>query len=743
MSRIIQLQNSFTTGEVDPKLHSRSDIQQYAAGLATAKNVTVQPQGGVRRRDGMKFLHRISDSFGSSDAYRLVPFEYSVDESYMLCFYGEFLGDKDMIVFKNGEYVATIDMATFTDPIGSLTIRQMKWAQSADTMIITAPFSEPRKLVRGASDTDWDITKIDFKHIPKYAFDVDTHQPKFTITPSAVSGNITITASAATTDTGNAQSGTSSTVVLKSATSFTSDDAPNGMFIKITSGTGAGQTRHIEDYVYSTRTVTVYPDWDTAPDGTSNYSIQPFWEAAVDEYANVLNGFGRVRYTEYVSNTQMKGYVEIDFFDASAIVADDWESEHGYEDAWSNNRGWPHSVTFHEGRLYFAGTDSLPATFWASRVEDYFNFDKGRSLDDDAIEATISSSSLNAIGHIYSANNLQIFTSGGEFYVPQAIGEPITPTKLAVRKQTSFGSDPDVELQNVEGSTIFVHRLGKSIQEFVYDDNVQSYISPKISLFSSHLLNSPIDMAVRIGSSTEDGTQLMIVNDDGTAVCYTIYKDQGVLAATQWVTDGEIINIDVDVDDIYALVKRTVKDASNNDVVQVYCEIFDPDVLLDNTVTGTTAPSVNVSTNLRGVDVKIIRDGVVDPDQTVSYSSPSVTFVETPTESFQVGLNFETEIKTLPVEPNLPSGSIRSFKKRVLEVNADLFETQSLTINSQSVSFREFGAVSLGDPIPEYTGLKTAHGLLGYDTNAQITISQDAPLKMTVRGLDYKVSTGQ
>ena len=53
MSRVIAIQNSFTSGELDPKLLSRTDIKQYESGLTTALNVVVLPQGGVKRRPGL------------------------------------------------------------------------------------------------------------------------------------------------------------------------------------------------------------------------------------------------------------------------------------------------------------------------------------------------------------------------------------------------------------------------------------------------------------------------------------------------------------------------------------------------------------------------------------------------------------------------------------------------------------------------------------------------------------------
>lgn len=72
--------------------------------------------------------------------------------------------------------------------------------------------------------------------------------------------------------TGTAQSGTSSTIVLASATSY-ADDIINGRRIRIKSGTGAGQSRVITDFVGSTDTCSVSPNWVTNPSSDSVYVI--------------------------------------------------------------------------------------------------------------------------------------------------------------------------------------------------------------------------------------------------------------------------------------------------------------------------------------------------------------------------------------------------------------------------------------------------------------------------------------
>jgi hypothetical protein len=75
----------------------------------------------------------------------------------------------------------------------------------------------------------------------------------------------------AATATGTAQAGAATTITFASGSSGT-DDFYNNMWIRITSGTGIGQSRKITDYVGSTKVATV-ATWTTNPDATSVYEI--------------------------------------------------------------------------------------------------------------------------------------------------------------------------------------------------------------------------------------------------------------------------------------------------------------------------------------------------------------------------------------------------------------------------------------------------------------------------------------
>jgi hypothetical protein len=734
MSRVVQIQTNFTTGELDPKLRARIDLQQYYNGLQTATNISIQPQGGFTRRDGSKYITSLPA--GAANGVKMVPFEFSVDDSYMLIFV-----DQRMYVFKDGALITAInggadDYLTVTK-VTAARLELLNFTQAADTLILVHPLMEPQKIVRGATDADWTISDLALDFVPKFAYSISYVNPQDDLDPDVESGNITFT-SGYTAVTGTAQAGAATTITLAAGASAV-DDFYNNLYIVTTGGTGSGQTRLITDYVGSTKVATVDAAWTVTPDATTTYSIQSVSSLMVNQYVNI-SPQGRVRIVEYVDANTVKGIAEVPLFDDTAIAEGNWEVEYGYEDTWSASRGWPRSAVFHEGRLFFGGSSSRPSTLWGSRVSDFFNFDPGELLDDAALEATLDTGKFNAITNLYSGRNLQVFTTGGEFYIPQSLGDPITPSTLAVKEQTSNGSRPGIPVVNVDGATVFIQRQGKAIAEFLFSDAVAGYVSNKISLLASHLLRSPSDMAVRKATSTDEGDRLFIVNsDDGSLACFTLLRSEQVVAPAEWTTSGEYLAIGVDISDIYTVVKRTI-----NSATVYYVEIFDKDVTLDcakSATVGSSTASVTGLSFLEGETIKVIRDGIVESDKTVA--SGSITFTIAAEEDYQVGINFTPEAKTMPVEPRLQSGSLRGFKKRILEVNAELFETKALTINGQKVEFRQFGTNNLNIPIQSFTGLKRAGPLLGFDQEGSITITQIVPLPMNVLALDYKVSVGQ
>jgi hypothetical protein len=186
--RIVQFQTNFSSGEIDPLLRARTDLAQYQNGLETAKNVIVQPQGGIRRRDGLKFIH---DFTGFTD-FKIIPFEFSVNDSYTLVFVNQ-----RIYIFKAGVLQTNIN-ASGNDYLAATAITgamldEINYTQAVDTLILCHEDLEPQRLVRN-SDTSWTLGALPITNIPAYAWTPVASNPAAILTPSAVAGNITVTA---------------------------------------------------------------------------------------------------------------------------------------------------------------------------------------------------------------------------------------------------------------------------------------------------------------------------------------------------------------------------------------------------------------------------------------------------------------------------------------------------------------------------------------------------------------------
>jgi hypothetical protein len=733
MPRFVEFQTNFSTGELDPLLRSRVDLAAYNNALAKATNVLIQPQGGLRRRPGTKHILELPNTSTESagNGVRLVPFQFSVDDSYMLCF-----THQRMHIIKDGAVVANINGSgnnyLAVSSITSAMVDDMCWTQSADTLIVVHPDLQPVRITR-TSDTAWTATSITFDSIPKYAYDIDFHtNTGSTLTPSAVSGNVTLTASTTHHDSGTAQAGTSTTITLK-ATASATDDIYNGMYVNITGGTGSGQTRLIEDYNGTTKVATVGEAFTVTPDGTSTYTTTTFSALSVNQYINVQPQ-GRARIVRYVSATVVEAVTEYPFFSTTAIDAGRWELEHGYVDVWSSGKGWPRTVTFHEGRLYFGGSKSRPSTIWASKIGLFFDFVPSESLDDDAVEATLDTNDLNVITDIISSRDFQVFTSGGEFFVPQQGTDPITPLTFTFKNVSRNGIKAGTRVQSVESGSIYIQRQGKSLNEFVFNDTQLTYITQRISLLSGHLLKGPQRVALRKASSTEEGDLLLITNtDDGSMAAFSIMRSQQITAPSEFTTDGEFLDVGVDVIDIYCVTKRTF-----DGTARYFVELFGYDYFTDCAFVGAAASTATGLPHI-GESLNVITDGVPQSNETVS-AGGAVTFDRASTTSYEVGLPMTPYVKTMPVEIKLQTGSRVSYKKRIVEISAILEDSQNLAINNQPVAFRLMDNPLLDLPVPAFTGIKRVNGVLGYSREQAIEVTQTLPLKMNLLGLDYRVA---
>jgi len=218
MPRTTLALTSFVSGEFGNKLTGRTDFDKYQSAAKTLENFLVHPQGAATRRVGTQFIGSVKTA---SEKTRLIPFEFSTTQTYILEFgnnYIRFFKDKGQILSGGSPY-------EISTPYLTAELFDIKFAQSADVMYLVHPNHEVMKLSR-TGHTSWSLDEIEFTDGPYLA----SNTTSTTMTPGATTGTgITLTASANTfvsTDVGrliNFSNGYAKITAFSSATSVTID----------------------------------------------------------------------------------------------------------------------------------------------------------------------------------------------------------------------------------------------------------------------------------------------------------------------------------------------------------------------------------------------------------------------------------------------------------------------------------------------------------------------------------------
>lgn len=676
---IYALQANMNRGELDPRALGRADIDAYYNGLRTATNVLPMPQGGVEKRPGMKYL---GEALGYA---RVESFSFNVEQSYLLVF-----TNLKMQVYKDGVLQTNLNGSGndyIVSPWTTAQIADFDFIQSADTAIVTHEDVAPRTIIR-TGHTAWGISTIALSNIPQYDFDDGS-------SPSPVSEVQAL-------NFGNHAQGDRYKISLEGILSdevvFAGDDAANIENIR----RGIQEMPHMGSSGVSVATSV---SMDTYTVTLAGSSARPWKLLTVTPVYTASASFG-VGVTRSVTGTSRA------------------------EDSWSSTRGWPKTTTFHEGRLWFGGSKSRPATLWGSRVGDFFNFDTFRARDNAGIDATLDTDQVNAIEAIFSNRTLQIFTSGGEFYVPES---PVTPSNIAVKPQTNFGS-ARVRPVTIDGVTLFVQRSGNSINRFVYSDAYQAHEAQSITTAAAHLIKTPYKLAVSRGDSSSDANYVYINNTDGNVTVFNTLIAEDVHGFTSWQTEGDVISLTT-VDEVaYFCVKRTIES-----VDRYFIEKEDNTIFTDCAVVETLgAPTDTLTglTHLEGETVDIRADGVYMGTAVVT--GGEITIVRNAELTLEAGLPYRPTIRTMPLNVQTNNGPNVFAKKKIQRVALRVHESNGVRVNGQLIADTTIGVNQFDPPEPQSKEVRVH--VLGWSIDASITITQDSPMPMTILSIGVEVA---
>ena len=206
--------------------------------------------------------------------------------------------------------------------------------------------------------------------------------------------------------------------------------------------------------------------------------------------------------------------------------------------------------------------------------------------------------------------------------------------------------------------------------------------------------------------------------------------------------NGFLMKTGVDENDIYFLVKRTIGGSD-----KWYVEKFETGLRVDcglEVDTSSSATSTITAAHLASEeDVHCYADDNYQGAFTLDGSGEA----DIPNESdvyYQLGYFFTPLALTLPIEPTLQEGTAFGRKKRIIDIDAELFETEHIVMNGRESTFQQFGVSGSGSPLDvdgvTFTGRKKEEGFLGYNDKGQVTITKNRPGKLTVLGLGIKLS---
>ena len=519
MARVAAQLTNFTAGELSPRLDGRTDLTKYAAGCSNLENLVIYPHGAAARRPGTTHVAEVTDS---SKKTRLIPFEFSTTQTYIL----EFSNLKIRFYKDNGAILEgdkTISGITAANP--AVVTATSHGYSNGDEIIITSvvgmtEVNNKRFLVAGVTTNTFQLTDKDGDNINSSAYtaysSAGTANKVYTITSPYLEAELFDIKFAQSADVMYITHPNHEVEKLSRTghTSWTLADVDftNGPFIDV-----------------NTTTTTLTPasagvgtGVNITASATTGINDDQGW-LATDVGRQIHFNAGYAVITARTNSTVAVATITTAFTNTNAISA--W-----YLGAFSDTTGFPSCVTFFEQRLCFAATLSNPQTVYFSKSGDYENMDANIAdtvADDDAIIYTIASNQVNAIRFMSATRTLIIGTAGGEFAVSGGGDDSsVTPTNILIKKQTNNGG-ANVDAVAVGNATLFLQRAKRKIRELAYNFDVDGYSSPDLTILAEHVTSGGITQMAFQG---EPLSILWCVRGDGELAALTYQREQEVVA---------------------------------------------------------------------------------------------------------------------------------------------------------------------------------------------------------------------
>ncbi len=192
MAKLKTFQSVLNAGELNPLLLGRLDVGRYKNGLELCRNAIPLVTGGAMRRPGGRYVTKAKGTGTAGSKIRFKAIGITVNG--ILKWYMVEFTDQVLRFYVDGELITTDGTTPYevTSPYAGADLAMINMEIREGELYLFHGDYQPRKLSR-TTDTGWTLASINFQKIPYF-------RPKgtddLTITPTSISGDVDLTASA-------------------------------------------------------------------------------------------------------------------------------------------------------------------------------------------------------------------------------------------------------------------------------------------------------------------------------------------------------------------------------------------------------------------------------------------------------------------------------------------------------------------------------------------------------------------
>lgn len=504
--------------------------------------------------------------------------------------------------------------------------------------------------------------------------------------------------------------------------------------------------------------------------------------------STVDTGYGII--TAVASTTSATVDVRRDFNADVAVTA----STVWWLGAFSQTTGYPASGVFHNQRLWCGSTNNSPFSLFASQSGDIENMrpdsfvdvsgtDTMTVEDDDALNITLAATKSNKIIWIQSSDDLLVGTAGGEWQIsPSSNGSVITPTDVNAVQGSRIGSS-NIQPIQADDSVIFIQRGNRKAYDFSFSFDVDGFKGRDLTVLAHRSIDSGV---TQIAYAPEPDSAIYFVRTDGqigvcsyrpveNRVSWTRFKLGGSFSTGDAVAesvaviqgeDGGGRTLDSgDRSEVWVIVKRTI-----NSTTKRFVEVFEghfngpvkhdystdalweaqllteqKDLIYSDsalTYDGSATDTITGLDHLEGETVKVLADGGVHPDETVSSGSITLDYEAS---KVQVGLGYHHTYKSAKLDYGGTAGTAIGKVKRINRITFILLDTASFQFGKSldsltNVEFRKSDD-AMDTAVPLFCGEARKDFSSGYNTDTRILIKSDTPLPFNLLAIAPELKT--